>query len=425
MIATQQVENIKHNPFLNVAVNIAKYLAKEAIWSDQGSCNWQGKALEALGNENVIVNRTFKSDIYTGLSGIALFLAEIQLKENDPILQATLTGAVKTILLQCENSPLACKFGLYAGQLGVGFALWRIGILNDNPQWQQQGLNIIRKLKDHEINENEIDVITGAAGAIPALLKIYQAEQENIFLEIAIKCGQFLIKTADKKNDCWIWKGLFPDGLTGFSHGNSGIALALLALYHNTKDQQYYQAAVMGFAFEDKHFLPQQNNWPDLREPVNNETNARICGNMWCHGAPGIALSRLRAYQITSQDGHLQQAHTALQTTYNHLLNQLKNPQLDNFSLCHGLAGNADILLSASLLLKDNNYFNIAQQVGLIGIELYEKTGTMWPSGVNDPSGMTSGGEETPGLMLGLAGTGLFYLRLAFPTEINSVLLID
>ena len=146
---------------------------------------------------------------------------------------------------------------------------------------------------------------------------------------------------------------------------------------------------------------------------------------MWCHGAPGIALSRLRAYQITSRVDFLQEARTALQTTATSVANQLRQPQLANYSLCHGVAGNADILLSAGLLLNDISYIQLAQQAGLLGIELYDKTGTVWPSGVNDPSGNTQGGEETPGLLLGLAGTGHFYLRLAFPSEIDSVLLIQ
>jgi lantibiotic biosynthesis protein len=57
-----------------------------------------------------------------------------------------------------------------------------------------------------------------------------------------------------------------------------------------------------------------------------------------------------------------------------------------------------------------------------MGIERYERTGLMWPSGINDPSGTTPGQQETPGLMLGLAGTGYFYLRLANPMTMKSIL---
>ena len=48
------------------------------------------------------------------------------------------------------------------------------------------------------------------------------------------------------------------------------------------------------------------------------------------------------------------------------------------------------------------------------GIERYAKRGHPWPCGMNG---------ETPNLMLGLAGIGYFYLRLAIPA-IPSILLL-
>ena len=184
---------------------------------------------------------------------------------------------------------------------------------------------------------------------------------------------------------------------------------------------------MMAFQYEREHFVPQQNNWPDLRKGINAAPNTKqqhVCGEMWCHGAPGIALSRLRAYQLTGRSDFLQEAQLALDTTYRSVTNSLMNPSNANFSLCHGLAGNADILMTGGMILNNPSYIQTAQQVGIVGSELYEKTGTDWPSGVNDPTGMTQGMEPTPGLMLGSSGTGFFYLRLAFPNEIENILMI-
>ena len=56
----------------------------------------------------------------------------------------------------------------------------------------------------------------------------------------------------------------------------------------------------------------------------------------------------------------------------------------------------------------------VARLVAARGMERYEADGS-WPSGAGAP---------TPGLMIGLAGVGHFYLRLARPTT-PSILRID
>jgi len=52
------------------------------------------------------------------------------------------------------------------------------------------------------------------------------------------------------------------------------------------------------------------------------------------------------------------------------------------------------------------------------GVEMYERKGLLWSCGVN-------GGAETPNLMLGTAGIGYFYLRVAEPERTPSVLLVS
>ena len=72
-----------------------------------------------------------------------------------------------------------------------------------------------------------------------------------------------------------------------------------------------------------------------------------------------------------------------------------------NYSLCHGLAGNADVLLHAGLgQIRDPVALRVADE----GIERYESVGRTWPCG--------AGAGETPGLMVGEAGIGYFYLRV-------------
>jgi hypothetical protein len=87
-----------------------------------------------------------------------------------------------------------------------------------------------------------------------------------------------------------------------------------------------------------------------------------------------------------------------------------------NWSLCHGLAGNAEVLLIGREVLGNewDGIAALAREVAHGGIERYAKRGNPWLCGVSG---------DTPNLMLGLAGIGYFYLRLAIPA-IPSILLL-
>ena len=87
-------------------------------------------------------------------------------------------------------------------------------------------------------------------------------------------------------------------------------------------------------------------------------------------------------------------------------------------------AGNADVLLTAGALLGDSSLTQAAQEAGRMGIERYRMHNIGWTSGVSDPNGGT-GRFENPSLMIGLAGTGYFYLRLAQAATVPSVLLLS
>ena len=83
-------------------------------------------------------------------------------------------------------------------------------------------------------------------------------------------------------------------------------------------------------------------------------------------------------------------------------------PSLDNFSLCHGAAGCADILIEAAQILDDPSWLAAAEAAAQAGIEHYHERRCPWPGGMKRAI-------ETPDLMWGLAGIAWFYLRMADP----------
>jgi class II lanthipeptide synthase len=200
--------------------------------------------------------------------------------------------------------------------------------------------------------------------------------------------------------------------LTGFGHGAAGIGYALLELFHATGDAKYRGAAEAAFTYERHWYDPRQQNWPDLREEPGQPRSSRKAfpfAHAWCHGAPGIALSRLRAYEILKDNACKAEALVALETTRRAVESWLHSPN-SNYSLCHGLAGNAEVLRYGSSVLGPaaSGMCKAALAVAAKGIESFGRGDHPWPCGT--PAG------ENPSLMLGLAGIGHFYLRLAIPS---------
>jgi lantibiotic modifying enzyme len=127
-------------------------------------------------------------------------------------------------------------------------------------------------------------------------------------------------------------------------------------------------------------------------------------------GAPGtaLALARMSGSDNRKQDHYLA---TAIETTRI----ALEHGSAQSFCLCHGLAGNAEILIEIARLTSRTDLRHIATQAAEAGMHAHHESGN-WPCGIRD-------GGNSPGLMLGLAGIGLFYLRLHDPT-IDSPLLL-
>jgi len=218
--------------------------------------------------------------------------------------------------------------------------------------------------------------------------------------EAATRHGDLLIEEAARTEDGWSWKTMEVSSrnLTGFSHGASGIAWALLELYNATREDQFRTAALEAFRYERSCFNPMEHNWPDFR------TEDPGFPVFWCHGAAGIGFARLRAWQILGDEQLLDEARTALET----VIEQSAN--LTDFSLCHGRAGNADLLIYASQVLGEESWLKAAEATAQEGYESFEQKHIPWPCGL-------PGANETPDLMLGLAGIGYFYLHLADPVR--------
>ncbi|MFI5459406.1 MAG: lanthionine synthetase LanC family protein [Isosphaerales bacterium] len=414
-------------PPLEAAARIGHALCRSAYWDRGGRlCNWMGRSVTEVsefGGPITPAAAACGPDLYAGSAGIALYLAQLHAVTGDTEFKRTALGAIERSIHQLKcSSPTepVPPLSFFCGHLGVAYAGQRVEDLTGHDEVNSQAGSILDRVVEAASSPHLLDVISGNAGAIPALLSLGGAPGLERCHELAITLGEELCRTALRQGSACAWEpeaasgpGVGPVPLTGLSHGAAGIGLALFELHAATGRPDFLETARGAFAYEDSLFDPRQGNWPDLRRSSQPPRFART----WCHGAPGIALSRLRAGMLDPdrQEDHLAMARVAIATTLEAIEQNLGESRSDA-TLCHGLSGLGEVVLIASQLLDKTDSQGRAFVLAHALLDRHASSGD-WPSGV--PSG-----GPNPSLMLGLAGIGYWLLRLHDPAKVPPFLLL-
>ena len=410
--------------FVETAAALGAKVCRDAMWAN-GRCNWIGPAMEPMDGTWRQVYKVFGPDLYGGTSGVALALATLYKSTGERVYRKTALGAMNHALGRAEDIEPHSRMGLYSGWFGIAIAGLRAARLLDDQSTHDRTVRMVERLEELPPDTSNCDLLAGCAGAIIGLLVLNgELSGDNRFVEAAMRFGEAVVGSAIQADTGWSWGDLHkPESgafgnLTGYSHGAAGIGLALLELSRITGEARFQEAGQAGFRHERHWFDPEKGNWPDLRNPElsgGSRTDAPSFMNAWCHGAPGIALSRLRSYQILACDTCRQEAEIAIDTTVKNLYGNSEMSQ-NNHSLCHGMGGNSEPLIYGAEVLGKPELFTRAEEVALAGIDTYAAKRITWACG-------GPGGLETAGLMLGLAGIAYFYLRMADPLQTPSVLI--
>ena len=400
----------QENIFLETADRIAAKICRDAIWADD-RCNWVGDSKEYVNFQTRLVHRALDPSIYAGTSGISLFLSRIFQVTHDRIFRLTAEGSILQALSKLDRINEKSYFSFYSGALGVLWAAIEVGEIINNQQIIDRAKIVLKQCFDLPINEHMLDLISGSASAIPTFLNLYRRLSDDSFLQLAVLHGERLLKCKVVAESGWSWSTMssqeVTNNLCGFGHGAAGIGLACLELYSVTHDRRFYEAAKQAFKYEQHWIDKSKGNYPDFRVyPQFSANQNRPLNYMtaWCHGAPGIGLSRTRAYALCQEDDFYQEAAMTIQTTITEILHAVKNARY-SFCLCHGIGGNSTLLLYASHVFRNSDYLKVAKDAGRVGAERFWNERLPWICGVPD-------GEETPNLMLGTSGIGFFYLNL-------------
>jgi hypothetical protein len=417
----------RYGPELLIAAasRIGRSICASARWeSTRTRCTWIARTVSGRpGPNHVFVphSATLGPDFYAGTAGVGLFLAQLAALTGDAEFRDTahgaLAAAVNGALRAGETEAWPMLPGLYTGVPGVVLAAMRISrLLGERPPADQLSAVLDAALTGRFAGIED-DLMSGRAGAILALTQLVETADwpsADDTLVHARRLGTELLGSIAEHGPAGRRRTPDKPAWTGLSHGAAGVALALLALANRTGDTAFLDAARAGFSYEDALFDSEAGNWPDFRERPFDATDAPAFMIAWCNGAPGIALSRLRARDLDPrrQADHTRSATAALATTLAEV--QRRQALVDwDATYCHGAAGLIDTLWMGGHLLGRDDLLESARSATY---RLARHSATELRSGV-------PGGTTNPSLMLGTAGIGYQLLRIAAPGQVPSALL--
>jgi type 2 lantibiotic biosynthesis protein LanM len=289
--------------FTAEADRIAAELAHYAIRRGP-SVAWIG--LDWLGDSEFSQLVCLGPDLYNGTCGIGVFLAAHAAvtgnKASAELAHAALVQLRKN--LKSRNAArLARSLGV-GGAVGLGSIVYALAVMAKSLQDDdlladaRQAAELFTD--DLIAADKQLDVVSGSAGAILALLRLYRDTRSDDVLRRAVKFGEHLLgqpRLGPEGRRTWVGQGSGPRGLNGMSHGAAGFAYALTSLAQATGRAEFAQAAAECIAFENSSYDAQQHNWPDLRD-----VGGLLWPCQWCHGAPGIGLARIATSKLRGMD---------------------------------------------------------------------------------------------------------------------------
>ncbi|MET9819576.1 type 2 lanthipeptide synthetase LanM family protein [Streptomyces sp. NPDC006355] len=371
-------------------------------------------------------------DLYSGLSGIGLFLARLGRISGHPRFTSLALDVADEVVRRLRASTPADRGAGAGGQTDIGaFGPWMgplyflahldrlLGGIPHLAAVREPVLSVAERALD---GTKAFDVVAGSAGCALALLALVEAGQDpdGRAAALARRTARHLVTGAvpGGTGRGLAWEHHHIDSaqpLTGFAHGVAGIVTALARLADVAPEEGCAEAVAGGLAYETEAFDPEAGNWPDFRAEAPSPFRS-----LWCHGAAGIGMSRLdligRPAAAMLERQLAADVLAALRPADrgggpDAGAHRLTGRGSD--SMCHGDLGNLELVL----LAERGGRSEPGRLMRLLGEKLDTAAESDWVCGSPTRA-------ETPGLLTGLSGVGHQLLRFACPDEVPSVLLL-
>ncbi|MEV5103720.1 type 2 lanthipeptide synthetase LanM family protein [Streptomyces massasporeus] len=371
-------------------------------------------------------------DLYSGLSGIGLFLARLGRISGHPRFTSLALDVAGEVVGRIRASTWAGgavgagvqeDIGAFGTWMGPLYFLAHLDRLVGGSPHLAAVREPVLSVADHALDGTKaFDVVAGSAGCALALLALVEAGQDpgGRAAALARRTARHLVTGAvpGGTGRALAWEHPHIDSarpLTGFAHGVAGIVTALARLAVVAPGEGCAEAVAGALAYETEAFHPEVGNWPDFRAEAPSPFRS-----LWCHGAAGIGMSRLdligRPAAAGLEPRLAADALAALRPGGHGSgpdagAHRLTGRGSD--SMCHGDLGNLELLL----LAERGGRSEPGGLMRLLGEKLDTAAESDWVCGSPTRA-------ETPCLMTGLSGVGHQLLRFACPDEVPSVLLM-
>ncbi|MCP5053354.1 MAG: hypothetical protein GY940_39685 [bacterium] len=414
---------------LKEAVRIGEQLLTEAKTGDNGM-SWETMGMDE--KQEIYFQET--TSIYSGVAGISLFFLELYKQTKDDRYMNAAKEGMKWVLHTCRTTPTP-YYAFFTGQMGIPYVLLQMYHATGSKDYIDPALEIARGCDEFIKFPNSVDdLINGSSGALLGLMHLHSVTGETWILNSIDQYIRHLLEAAHLGPEGLYWDrtGNHISGLCGFSHGAAGIGFVFLELGHYFNNDALYKLGEQAFIYEEHFYNKETMNWPDLRRGIFSDDDFEKHKeaflkddkefftkghdmNAWCHGAAGVGLSRLRAWQLLKNPKYLEDSKSAVQKT---TLTDIESEHpITQFIVCHGGGGNADLFIYAYEILGDEKYLALAEKTALNAIGFHEKNNIYIP-------GFPYRGEDTKedrSLFMGYAGIGYFLLRLLDPRHVKSI----
>jgi len=327
--------------------------------------------------------------VYSGDAGVALLHVGLYGATRKREWLAAARQALERAVAEMGEEP-----GLYTGRAGVGQACLDAYRASGEAAFLAMARACAKGLDGPQAT----DVISGAAGIGIFRLNLHAATGGKEDLDAARRTGEWLAKRAIGVEGTVCWRVGADETsriYTGFSHGAAGVGYFLLGLGNATGEAYYKDLAQEAGRFVARNATPEgEDGWLWYRTvPPQKDEEIRI---QWCHGPPGNGLF-FAALVRAGKEAYRPALDRCLATT-----RRLGRTARAGGCQCHGVAGNAELLLEAYRLTKDKALLDEAR---------------LWATALLVPrgEGFAVDTEYDSSYMLGLAGIGHFLLRLGDP----------
>ena len=354
-----------------------------------------------------ILLQPMSDNLYDGLSGIAIYLsAYSRVFESEEARESSI-AIINDVFTRTISISNLKKIGICNGLGSIVYSLCCVSENIGDSQLLRKATELSRLLT-HELilDDRDLDIVSGCAGAILALLKLYRMNNEKSTLDKAIACGNKLLNSKRYKyNDHESWIGnnfkqstnVAP--LTGFSHGAAGFAYALDALAKASSIDDFKQASEETAKYENQFYTHDTHNWTSIKSNGHLQTNGKTL-SQWCYGSIGIGLGRIGQIKYGTSDKRLIQ--TQIENAKDGILHS-KTHWADD-SLCCGFTSQIEFLSEMSDLNSDSDLERHARENLVRLIEKRRRFGVY-------KLGEFKGYDIPLGMFRGVTGIGYTILR--------------